>query len=116
MSRRDQGPGMYMGFKTYPLSDGGTPVDPQALPPAAGLDAPNQVTAHFATLFPNVAISVYPHSAYVVIMEPVSPGVTVERATLLVHPGIEAKKNDPDISKKLKDEWAFWDQINRYCC
>eukprot|EP00951_Prasinocladus_malaysianus_P016130 scaffold125216_cov37-Prasinocladus_malaysianus.AAC.1 len=70
------------------------------------------MTAHFVHLFPNVAISVYPHSAYIIIMNPQAPDCTEERAVLLVHPDLEKTKDDPEIKKKLEVEWAFWDQIN----
>ena len=39
---RRQGPGQYVGFVTYPLTRGGTPIDPGVLPALPGLGAENK--------------------------------------------------------------------------
>eukprot|EP00939_MAST-03C_sp_MAST-3C-sp1_P005008 g5008.t1 len=50
---RRQGKGMNVGFVTYPMTRGGTPIDPGILPPLPGLEGPNAETAWFHAIFPN---------------------------------------------------------------
>lgn len=68
--QRQQGWGMYMGFVTDPLTDGGTPVDPSALPTLPGV-VRGATRAQHHGVFPNIFWSAYPHSTYTVRLEPV---------------------------------------------
>ena len=53
--QRYQGKGMFMGFCTHPLSQGGTAIDPGRLPPFPAIRAYRHHTAYHLSLFPNVS-------------------------------------------------------------
>ena len=61
---------MNTSFVTYPLSAGGTPIDPHALPHYPGLSKENDETAWFHALFPNVFYFCLPHSIFTVVLRP----------------------------------------------
>ena len=83
---RYQGPGMYCGQTTTPVS-GDQRDDWLTLPPAAGLDHSDATSGRFVTLFPNVLLSVLPNHAFIVLLEPVTAGRTIEHCTFLFPPG-----------------------------
>eukprot|EP00947_MAST-08B_sp_MAST-8B-sp1_P001919 g1919.t1 len=88
--KRLQGPGSYVGFVTHPLTQGGTPIDVDQLPPFDGLKEENggrpgeTETAYFHHIFPNVFWFLLPHHNFVVITNPTSPRTSMEHAALLV--------------------------------
>ena len=102
---RYQGPGMYCGQTTTPVSSDDRD-DWTAMPPAPGLDAGDAVSGRFLALFPNVLLSVLPNHAFVIILEPIGPGRTIERAVWLL----------PPASKPTDGEFVttrdFWIAVN----
>ena len=108
---RRQGKGMNTGFITYPLTRGGTPIDPGILPPMPGLDKEEQKTAWFHALFPNTFYFLMPDHIFVVVLSPDGPNRTVEHSALLVHPSVR-DQGIPDLEKKLDNMMAFYDKTN----
>jgi len=107
--RRNQGTGMYLGFRTDPLTQGGTAIDPGRLPPFPPLRTFRTKKAYHLALFPNTFFSLYPDAFFRVVLSPKSVGKTVEHATLLTH---KAALDAPN-SKFIMDEvFAFWDNVN----
>lgn len=83
--KRAQGRGNTVSFVTSPVSRGGTPLDLDVVPSMPGLGPRNKQTAWFQLVFPNVFYFGFPHSWFVVILNPDSPRTTVEQAYLLMH-------------------------------
>lgn len=107
---REQGKGMYMCFKTNPLTKGGTALDPGRMPFTPGIGEANQETAYHVCIFPNVFFSVYPDNIFRVIMQPgATPGQTIEKATLLTNVDAIAA---PDAEALLHKTWLFHDNVN----
>eukprot|EP00516_Mucochytrium_quahogii_P006503 CAMPEP_0203748978 /NCGR_PEP_ID=MMETSP0098-20131031/3699_1 /ASSEMBLY_ACC=CAM_ASM_000208 /TAXON_ID=96639 /ORGANISM=" , Strain NY0313808BC1" /LENGTH=542 /DNA_ID=CAMNT_0050637905 /DNA_START=297 /DNA_END=1925 /DNA_ORIENTATION=- len=113
---RAQGPGMYVGFVTNPLTNGGTPIDPNVLPSFPGLKGEEVETGVFHQLFPNAFYFLLPSHIFTVILKPTSAGVTIEQANLLVHPSLledaKVKEETAVLNKKLDDMMAFYDMTN----
>ncbi|GAB3444020.1 aromatic ring-hydroxylating dioxygenase subunit alpha [Streptomonospora sediminis] len=107
---RWQGPGMYTGMCTSPISrdteDGGW----GGLPPMDGLSAENAAAGRFVWLFPNTAIVVLPNHAFVLFSRPESPGRTVEEAVILAHPDSVSGDGAQEGLDRLEH---FWDLVNR---
>ena len=82
---RYQGRGMYCGQTTTPVS-GDERDDWLRLPPANGLDHSDSVSGRFVWLFPNAGFSVLPNHMFVLLLEPVSAGLTRERCVFLFPP------------------------------
>ena len=111
---RYQGPGMYCGQTTTPVS-GGERDDWLTLPAAAGLDRSDATSGRFVTLFPNVLLSVLPNHAFVVLLEPLSAGRTVEHCTFLFPPSPHGSTGGPDRSAFLASYEVtrrFWIEVN----
>lgn len=109
--QRRQGKGMNVGFVTYPMTRGGTPIDPGILPPMPGLSPENQETAWFHAIFPNTFYFLMPDHIFVVILSPSGAERTVERSALLVHPSLK-DSGDPEVEEKLDAMMAFYDKTN----
>ncbi|RHZ42392.1 hypothetical protein DYB26_005298 [Aphanomyces astaci] len=123
-----QGTGSYIGFATSPLTNGGTPLDINLLPPMPGLTGANTVTAWFHHYFPNAFYFLLPHGLFTVILETTGPTTTVEHAELFVHPSVydvpgtimapkhikicSFRGKHVDHKDKLDKMWAFYDQTN----
>jgi choline monooxygenase len=109
---RWQGAGMYMGFCTSPIAantDGG---GWQGLPALSTLDESDAVSARFAWLFPNVALSVLPNHAFLLLARPTAAGLTRETAYLLAHPeSIEGAGEA--LEGEVEGLMSFWDGVNR---
>lgn len=80
---RYQGSGMYCGQTTTPVSADDRD-DWLRLPPAAGLDQSDSVSGRFVAVFPNLMFSVLPNHAFLIVLEPVSAGLTRERCLFLL--------------------------------
>lgn len=80
---RYQGPGMYCGQTTTPVS-GDERDDWLALPEAAGLDRSDAVSGRFVAIFPNVILSVLPNHIWMMRLDPIAAGVTRETCTMLL--------------------------------
>ncbi|TCJ19965.1 aromatic ring-hydroxylating dioxygenase subunit alpha [Rubrobacter taiwanensis] len=106
---RWQGPGMYSGFCTTPISQNSEAGGWQGLPPLSSLSEEDAVSARFALLFPNTAISVLPNHAFVIVAKPVGPDQTLEKTVILSHP---ESLEDPDAEEKLNQLMRFWDLVN----
>jgi choline monooxygenase len=107
---RYQGPGMYTGMCTTPLTrDPGLPIDVGALPAMPGLDARDAETAYWILLVPNLALFLLPNHLFTLLLRPDGPDRTVEHADLLVHP---RTLEEPDVQAKLDAIFAFWDMVN----
>ncbi len=82
---RYQGPGMYCGQTTTPVSSDERD-DWTAMPPAAGLTESDGASGRFVAMFPNVLLSVLPNHVFLMLLEPLAPGRTLERAIWLLPP------------------------------
>ncbi len=103
---RFQGPGMYCGQTTTPVS-GDERDDWLTLPPADGLDESDAVSSRFAAIFPNVLLSVLPNHVFVLHLEPVEAGLTRETCSWVLPPsGIDA----PD--EAFEPTRTFWLDVN----
>ena len=104
---RYQGPGLYCGQTTTPVS-GDDRDDWLVLPPAAGLDSSDSVSGRFVAVFPNLLLAVLPGHAFVIRLEPLSVGLTREHCTLLLPPSTPAESYGDAADETLK----FWIEIN----
>ncbi|MCY4457120.1 MAG: aromatic ring-hydroxylating dioxygenase subunit alpha [Acidimicrobiaceae bacterium] len=103
---RYQGPGMYCGQTTTPVSADDRD-DWLVLPPAAGLNQSDLVSGRFVAVFPNVMVSVLPNHVFLIRLEPVAPDLTIEHATFLLPP------STPEISDEdMAQTRNFWIDVN----
>lgn len=103
---RYQGPGLYCGQTTTPVS-GDDRDDWLSLPPADGLDESDRVSGRFVAIFPNVLLSVLPNHVWVMRFDPTAPGLTTETCTLLLPPStgeVDDSAVEPTVS--------FWLDVN----
>jgi phenylpropionate dioxygenase-like ring-hydroxylating dioxygenase large terminal subunit len=106
---RWQGMGKYVGFCTTPIassSDGGGWL---GLPAIDGLSDDDAVSARFAWVYPNIALSVLPNHMFLLLARPAGPGLTHEAAYLLTHPESRRQAEEAEIDALA----AFWDEVNR---
>ena len=103
---RYQGPGMYCGQTTTPVS-GDERDDWLALSPADGLDESDLVSGRFVAIYPNVLLSVLPNHVFVMQLDPVSPGVTRETCSWLLPP---SNADAPD--EAFEPTKTFWLDVN----
>ena len=103
---RYQGPGMYCGQTTTPVS--GTDRDDWLrMPPADRLDESDGCSGRFVAIFPNVLLSVLPNHAFVMRLDPQSPNETVETCSWLLPPS-SASLGDADFAPTRE----FWLAVN----
>ena len=102
---RYQGPGMYCGQCTTPVSSDDRD-DWTAMPPAPGLSRSDADSGRFVAIFPNVLLAVLPNHAFVMLLDPVAPGLTRETCTWTLPPKTDA--TDEAFAKNR----AFWLDIN----
>jgi choline monooxygenase len=107
---RWQGPGMYTGMCTTPISRNTDAGGWDGLPPLRTLGPEDATSGRFVWLFPGCAISVLPNHAFVLLTRPVAPNRTVETAVLLTHPEAVAS---PGLQAGLDELEKFWDLVNR---
>jgi choline monooxygenase len=104
---RYQGPGMYTGMTTTPISGDGPAW--LALPPHDGVRGADLNAGRFMLLFPNATLSVLPNHCFLMLMDPVAHDRTYERCYILTHPAsMEPEGSDQALSALL----AFWDHVN----
>lgn len=106
---RWQGPGLYTGMCTTPISENTDEGGWQGLPPLRGLDPEDAASGRFVLLFPNTAVSILPNHAFVIRAIPVGPADTLEETTILCHPESLAS---PDADEGLDRLESFWDLVN----
>jgi phenylpropionate dioxygenase-like ring-hydroxylating dioxygenase large terminal subunit len=104
---RYQGPGLYCGQTTTPVSSDERD-DWMVLPPAPGLDDSDSVSGRFVAVFPNLTMAVLPGHAFVIRLEPLSVGLTREHCSLLLPGSTPAERYGAAIAETLK----FWIEIN----
>ena len=107
---RWQGPGMYTGMCTTPVSRNGDAGGWDGLRPLSSLRGHDADSGRFVWLFPSTAISVLANHAFVLLNRPVAANRTVETAVLLTHP--EALDH-PRVEDELDQLERFWDLVNR---
>jgi choline monooxygenase len=106
---RWQGPGLYSGFCTTPIRQNTEGGGWQGLPPVSALRGDDAESGRFVLLFPNIAISVLPNHAFIIVANSVGPDRTVEETAILSHP--ESLAN-PEADKELDQLMRFWDLVN----
>lgn len=107
---RWQGPGMYTGMCTTPVSRNTDAGGWDGLRPLGSLTGHDAESGRFVWLFPSTALVVLPNHAFVLLCSPAGPARTVETAVLLSHPeAIDA----PDAGAGLDQLEKFWDLVNR---
>ncbi|HEY3687173.1 MAG TPA: aromatic ring-hydroxylating dioxygenase subunit alpha [Streptosporangiaceae bacterium] len=107
---RWQGPGMYTGMCTDPISGNTDSGGWDGLPPLPGLSPADARAGRFLWLFPSTGLVVLPNHAFVLFTRPVGVDRTVEEAVLLTHPGaLPGDEPSPGL-EALAD---FWDLVNR---
>ncbi len=107
---RFQGPGMYTGMVTWPLSTSPSTVDLD-LPPMPGLPPEPARTGYWFWVFPNLALFLLPNHLFTLLLQPDSPTTTIEWADMLVHPSVLAAPEAPskvtaihDFGAKVNDQ------------
>ncbi|MBC3190382.1 aromatic ring-hydroxylating dioxygenase subunit alpha [Pseudonocardia sp. C8] len=107
---RWQGPGMYTGMCTTPVSRNTEAGGWDGLAPLSTLGPEDADSGRFVWLFPSTALVVLPNHAFVLLNRPVSANRTIETAVLLTHP---ESLDDPRAEQGLDQLEAFWDLVNR---
>lgn len=106
---RVQGPGLYTGMCTFPISQDEETVRLE-LPAMPGLSKSEEHTAYWFLIFPNVALFLLPNHLFVLLFKPDGVRRTIEYADLLVHPNAVSA---PDSDRKIDEVFAFWTMVNR---
>jgi choline monooxygenase len=106
---RYQGPGMYMGMCTSPLTNDPGTVSFDGLPAWKGLTYTESRSAYFVWLFPNIALWIFPHHLLTLLLAPKSATHTWESMDMLVLP--EALQV-PDCDANLDRIMSFWKFVN----
>jgi choline monooxygenase len=105
---RFQGPGLYTGLCTSPLSR-----DPDTvrfeLPVMPGLNAVEAQSAYWILLFPNIALFLFPDHLFTLLLQPDGPGRTLESADMLVH---RSALDAPDADRQIDHVAGFWGMVN----
>ncbi len=104
---RFQGPGMYCGQTTTPVSSDERD-DWVVLPPVRGLDHSDSLSGRFMAVFPNLLLSILPGHAFTIRLEPVSANRTREHCALLVPTDTSSDASEEALQETLK----FWIEIN----
>uniref|UniRef100_A0A7S2QJD1 Choline monooxygenase, chloroplastic n=1 Tax=Zooxanthella nutricula TaxID=1333877 RepID=A0A7S2QJD1_9DINO len=109
-----QGRGQYIGFVTAPLTDSGGPGDSHHFNRFERLSNVESEAAFFFQVFPNVSVTVYPHSVYTLMTFPTTePGKTQEKLTLLMAPGAKKSADPADLyHEKCSNLMKFVTNIN----
>ncbi|MCD2198105.1 aromatic ring-hydroxylating dioxygenase subunit alpha [Actinomycetospora endophytica] len=107
---RWQGPGLYTGMTTTPVSRNTDAGGWDGLRPLSTLGPVDADAGRFVWLFPGTALVVLPNHAFVLFTRPVAADRTVETAVLLSHP---ESLDDPAAEEGLEQLEKFWDLVNR---
>lgn len=105
---RYQGPGMYCGQTTTPVSDGDGSTW-LSLPPKPDLDPSDAVSGRHIAIFPNVVLSILPNHAFVMRLQPVGPGMTRETCSWLLPNPVGS---DADRLAGFETLRRFWIEVN----
>ena len=105
---RYQGPGMYTGMCTRPLTN-----DPSTLridlPDFPGLSYADAHSAYFVHLFPNLSLWIFPHHLLTLLFRPDGPTRTLESVDMLVLP---ETRQQPDADESFDRIMKFWCFVN----
>lgn len=107
---RFQGPGLYCGMTTSPVSPDTESGGWLALPPGPHVTAGDAISGRFIWIFPNVALSVLPNHVFMMLVTPDGTSDTVEKTFLLSHP---ASQGQPGFNAALDKLLSFWDLVNQ---
>mmetsp|Transcript_101273 Transcript_101273/g.287019 ORF Transcript_101273/g.287019 Transcript_101273/m.287019 type:complete len:439 (+) Transcript_101273:77-1393(+) len=92
-----QGHGQYIGFVTAPLTDSGGPGDSIHFNKFPRIRPVESTAALFFQIFPNISLTIYPHSVYTLMTFPGdAPGRTHERLSLLMGPTARKESDSAD--------------------
>ncbi len=109
MHKRNQGSGMYMSFYASPLLKNDSAIDVSHFPPMPSLNEQEKNSGYFPYIFPNLALFLFPHHLFVLLMNPESSTHTAEYGDLLVHPNI---LNTHGAETKIDAMFQFYDMVN----
>jgi len=112
---RRQGYGQYTAFATYPLSYGGTPMDPDSFAPFEGLNEVDLEAGWFVTIFPNICYFIFPHHVASLITAPTEdPKVTREKMSIMMHKDVKAELDtgNVELEAKIKRLTDFYVLVN----
>ena len=107
---RWQGPGLYTGMCTTPVSRNSDAGGWDGLKALSTLGPQDADSGRFVWLFPGTALVVLPNHAFVLFNRPVAANRTVETAVLLAHP---ESVDDPGAEDGIEQLAKFWDLVNR---
>lgn len=110
MHKRNQGSGMYMSFYAHPLLKGGSAIDVDQLPPMPNLNTEEKNSGYFPYIFPNLALFLFPHHLFVLLMNSDASTHTSESGDLLVHPSV---LHEPQAQTKIDAMFEFYDMVNK---
>jgi len=104
---RYQGPGMYTGMATVPLSSDPTTVSFDGIPIWHGLSDTESQSAYFVWLMPNIAYWIFPQHLVTLLLTPVSEDLTLEHMDMLVHPSARAAADADAIFDRVMNFWWY---------
>jgi choline monooxygenase len=107
---RWQGPGMYTGMCTTPVSRNTDTGGWDGLRPLSLLGEEDADSGRFVWLFPSTAMVVLPNHSFVLFNQPAGPNRTIETAVILAHP---ESLDDPTAEDGIERLDKFWDLVNR---
>ncbi|MGB3495926.1 MAG: aromatic ring-hydroxylating dioxygenase subunit alpha [Elainellaceae cyanobacterium] len=107
---REQGPGMYTGMRTTPVSANTDAGGWQGLPLMAELSELEKMTGRFICLFPNVCFSLLPNHAFAMILNPRSCDFTLESTAIILPPGTAETEG---VGAALDELMTFWQMVNQ---
>tara|TARA_B100001057_G_scaffold487288_1_gene569780 strand:+ start:630 stop:1796 length:1167 start_codon:yes stop_codon:yes gene_type:complete len=105
--------GKYISFKTDPLTEAGLPIDVSKKPVFSTLNGYNKNennnsnAAHFHALFPNMFYFLFPNHIFSIIVSPISPTESLEKAVLMV------EDNAQTPIGWVNELFEFYDKVNK---
>lgn len=109
---RSQGDGSYLCHVTYPLTNAGSALDLDKFPHMPGLEgSKHSRTGWFHLHFPNMFYFLYPHSMFIVMIEPTGPTTSTEHIRLMVHKDGLEKAGDQGQAA-IQDMWEAYSKVN----
>jgi phenylpropionate dioxygenase-like ring-hydroxylating dioxygenase large terminal subunit len=108
---RYQGRGQYCGQTTTPVS-GDTRDDWTALPAPDWLSASDAASGRFLALFPNVLLSILPNHVFIMVLDPLEPGRTLERTAFLLPDIDDGGLDRAAIETSFANTRSFWFDVN----
>ena len=107
--------GNYISFKTDPLTEAGLPIDvskKSVFSTLTGYNKDNKQNsnanaAHFHALFPNMFYFLFPNHIFSIIVTPVSPTESIEKAVLMIE-----DNTTPSVGW-VNELFDFYDKVNK---